>query len=169
MYLLNWPTVVAVNYYTQAWYALPILFLLVNCTSMSVVSESIGNAISTTCMIPGISSTSFCATLSSRRDIERGVWSPVVSGVKPDITSLEEVLIHSFLSKALTSADVSIGDAVFMVESSQMERHDDIVQMFNRVKEDSITVTRRLLGLRAQTAHYTNMFVFTRLLSLTLY
>ncbi|KAF7971545.1 hypothetical protein HWV62_20862 [Athelia sp. TMB] len=153
---INWQTMLYVNF-TQAWYTLPILFLLLNWSDSAAfdVVSSMGHYV---CKVPGISSMPFCAASVSYNN-ERSMTNPGNPALvhKTEITSLEDILVQSFLSKGLTSADISIGDAVFMVESSQMESHEDIVLAFDRLKEESVDITKGLLGLRAQTSHHTTI------------
>lgn len=136
--------------FTQRWYAAPILMMLLSTQYTALVEDTL-NAV---CKVPGypyIASSFICRFVHSRQLGEAGA-TPA-----SHLDTLQDVLVHSFFSKDITSADLSIGDITFLVESSRMDRHDIIAGTFNRLKEESILLTGHLLELRAETSYHVEL------------
>lgn len=139
---------------TQRWYVAPTLIMLLGTQYTALVEDTLNGV----CTVPGylyISSSFICRLVHSRQRIlgEAGV-APVPAS---HLDTLQDVLVHSFFSKDITSADLSIGDITFLVESSRMDRHDLIAGTFNRLKEQSILLTGHLLELRAETSYHVEL------------
>lgn len=135
--------------FTQRWYVIPILMVLITSHYTSFIEDVMGTA----CNIPeypSLSSSFVCHFVRYRtNDRSRGNALP-----STNINTLQDVLVRSFFSKDITSAELSIGDVVFLVESSQLDRHKDISRAVNNLKDESILLTIDLLGLRAETSYH---------------
>ncbi|KAF7972054.1 hypothetical protein HWV62_19197 [Athelia sp. TMB] len=133
------------------WYAAPILMLLIT-THYTGFIEDIMLA---TCNIPEyptISSSFICYFVRSRASIMgHSILSPTNIGTQQD------VLARSFFSNGITSADLSIGDVIFLVESSQLDRHEAISGAVKYLKDESILLTVDLLGLRVETSYHSGL------------
>lgn len=135
--------------YNQRWYAAPILMLLIT-TRYTAFIEDVMVA---TCNIPEyptISSSFICYFVRARANVmgHNGVPSP------SKIDTQQDVLVRSFFSQDIITAALSIGDVIFLVESSQLNHHEAIAGAVKYLQDESIILTADLLGLRAETSHH---------------
>lgn len=134
----------------QKWAIMILITLLVTPT---VVEDAIG-AICEIPSFPSISSSFICHfVLSHERNPAGGIGAQPV----PKLNSVQDLLVRSFLSKEVTSADLSIGDMSFLVESSGMSCQDTISVAIIRLKEESIFMTGDLLELSAETSYHLSL------------
>ncbi|KAF7967376.1 hypothetical protein HWV62_34467 [Athelia sp. TMB] len=106
-----------------------------------------------TCNIPEyptISSSFICHLVRARANAmtHNGIPSP------SKLDTQQDVLVRSFFSQDIASATLSIGDVIFLVESSQLNHHEAIAGAVKYLQDESIILTADLLGLRAEMSHH---------------
>lgn len=129
-----------------------IMILITLLATPTVVEDTIGPV----CDVPGFPSvsTSFICrfVLSRERNLGEAGTPPV-----PKLNTVQDLLVRSFFSKEVTSADLSIGNMSFLVESSGMGCQEIISGAINQLKEESILMTGDLLELSAKTSYHLNL------------
>jgi hypothetical protein len=139
---------------TQRWYYLLPLYFFVSAADS--ITGNFADIFHTICLFPVPSNTYACRVLNSRSNETDNYVSAVDAGYK----TLHDLLSRPFessLTNHLAEAQISIDDAVFLVKSSKMDCHMQMVEEFNRLEMESKEVNDELVDFRAQSLGATDL------------
>ena len=137
---------------TQRWWA--VLALIALLSTPTIVEDTIGAV----CEVPGFPSitSSFIYRLVAfrqRNSVEVNVGTSPAS----KLDTVQDLLICSFFHKDVTTADLSISDVAFVVETSRMGCQVVLSDSIDRLKDESILLIGDLLELSAETSYHLNL------------